>query len=418
MSFNDYTRWELLTSLMTDGFYVLQDYRYVYVNPAFERLLGVKPGELLGKKFTDFIHSDMRDLVKSRYEDRIQGRPSPKHYEVKLLKADGKSVIDAWLEIDMLKDDNQKITVAGTVRDISTFNSLKTELVEAKAQLGSIMDNISDTVYQTNMDGEVTLISKSVESLLGYKPEEMLGSKLADYYWSPEERAKVVNAIVQNDGVITNVEAILKRKNGSPVWISTNAYVKKNEKGEAQSIEGLARDVTVQKEMEKKLEKLALTDSLTSLPNRRALMDELHMRFIGARQKESDLGLIYFDVNKFKKVNDQHGHLVGDNLLIHIAVTLRAHVSGRNMFGRLSGDEFLFILPEYGVEKVQQFASQILDDIKLKPLCFQSQKIPVSLAIGISNLKAEDKSEYSLLDRADKAMYLAKREGVQQFEML
>lgn len=417
MSLNGHRRWELLTSLMTDGFYVLQDYRFVYVNAAFERIVGVQPGELIGQKFTRFVHPDMRELVQARYEDRIKGRDVPKHYEITILKADGKSSVDAWFEIDMVKDDNQEIAVAGTVRDIGSLKSLKNELDDTKGKLHSIMDNMSDTIYQTNMEGEITLISGTVESLLGYTEQEMLGTRMAEYYWSPEEREKVVNAIMQNNGVITNVEAILKRKNGKPVWISTNAYVRKNSTGEALSIEGLARDVTVQKELEQKLEKLALTDSLTSLPNRRALMDELHLRFRDAKQECTDLSLIFFDVNGFKKVNDHYGHLVGDNLLNHIAITLRNHVSGRSMFGRLSGDEFLFILPAYGVEKVQQFASQVYADIKVKSLQMQSQEIPFSLAIGISCLKDDDKNEYSLLDRADKAMFLAKR-GEQKFELL
>ena len=417
MSFSDSTRWELLTALMMDGFYVVQDYHYVYVNHAFEKLLGAKPGELLGKRFSDFLHPDIRDVAVSRYEDRIEGRPAPRHYEVNILKVDGKSSFDAWLEIDMIKDDDQQPVVAGIVRDISSLNSLKKELFEAKAQLQSIMDNMSDTVYQTDMSGDLTLVSSSVESLLGYKSEDMLGTKLADYYWTPEEREKIVAAIIDGNGKATNVEAILKRKDGTPVWISTNAYVKKNGKGEPVNIEGIARDVTTQKELEQKLENLALTDSLTGLPNRRALMDELHLRFNEARKKQSELGIIYFDVNDFKKVNDQHGHLIGDKLLIHIAITLKNHVSGQSMFGRLSEDEFLFILADHGSEKTRKFVTQLFEDIQSKPLQLHATEIPVSLAIGISGLKAKDSNEYSLLDRADKAMFLAKR-GVQKFEIL
>lgn len=87
------------------------------------------------------------------------------------------------------------------------------------------------------------------------------------------------------------------------------------------------------------------------------------------------------------------------------------------MFGRLSGDEFLFILPAHGSEQTQKFATQLFEDTKSNPLQLHATEIPVSLAIGISCLKAIDSNEYSLLDRADKAMFLAKR-GVQKFEIL
>ncbi len=417
MIFDNDKHWEILTSLMTDGFVILQDYRFVYVNPAFERMLGAQPGQLIGQSFGDYVHPEMLELVVSRYENRLKGQDVPKHYEIKLLKVDGVTSVDAWLEIDTVLDEGEEVAVAVTVRDISSLKSLKNELETTKGKLHSIMDNMSDTIYQTDTDGVITLIAGTVESLLGYTEQEMLGTKMADYYWSPEERQKVVDAIIQNNGVVTNVEAILKRKDGSPVWISTNAYVRKNSEGEVVSIEGLARDVTVQKKLEQKLEKLALTDSLTGLPNRRALMDELHIQFVEAKQRNSNLCLIFFDVNEFKKVNDLYGHLVGDNLLLHISQILKSHVSGRKMFGRLSGDEFLFIMPTHDIDQAQQFADQIYADVKLKPLQIQSQVIPFSLAIGISCMQPQDNNEYSLLDRADKAMFLAKR-GVQKFEIL
>jgi diguanylate cyclase (GGDEF)-like protein/PAS domain S-box-containing protein len=402
---------------MSDGFYVLQDCRFVYVNEAFERLLGAHAGELLGRRFDDFVHPEEREDALQRYKRRIAGEKVIKHFEVRLLKADGKSSIDAWLEVDTLMDDNQQMAVAGTVRDISSFNELKEELSQARQQLTTIMDNMSDTVYQTNMAGEVTLMSSCVEALLGYSPEEMIGQKLADYYWSPEERQKVIDAITKNNGVVTNVEAVLRRKDDTPVWISTNAYIKKNEQGEPVSIEGIARDVTVQKELEQKLEKLALTDSLTALPNRRALMDELHHCYMHSRAKNTDLSIVYFDINGFKKVNDEFGHLIGDNLLVHVAITMRSHVSDSKIFGRLSGDEFLFILPGVDSDLAQQFAHRLYEDVSIKPLRQQGRDIPVSIAIGISSGKQDDQSEYSLLDRADKAMYLAKRGG-QPFEVL
>ncbi len=417
MSFSDHTRWELLTSLMTDGFYVLQDYRFVYVNQAFERLLGARSGELTGRRFDEFVHPDAREAALQRYEARIAGKKVIKHFEVKMIKMDGKSCVDAWLEVDTLMDDNHQVAVAGTVRDISSFNELKQELSQTRQQLTTIMDNMSDTVYQTDMEGFVTLVSDSCEALIGYTPEEMIGTKMADFYWTPQERQKIVDAITENDGVVTNVEAILRRKDDTPVWISTNAYIKKDENGVPLSIEGIARDVSVQKELEQKLEKLALTDSLTALPNRRALMDELHHCYMYSRKHETDLSIIYFDINGFKKVNDQFGHLVGDNMLVHVAVTLRGHTTGRQIFGRLSGDEFLFILPGVDSEQAQQFARNLNDDINAKPLLQEGKNIPLSIAIGISSGRADDKSEYSLLDRADKAMYLAKRGG-QPFEVL
>lgn len=417
MGLNDQSHCELLTRLMSDGFYVIQDYQFVFVNPAFEKILGATSGELIGQRFDQFIIPSLRDMVVKRYQNRITGLAAPKHYEVTFLGKDGVSQTEAWLEVDTYKEDGKRISVAGIVRDIGSYKSLKQELADTRTQLHIILENMADTLYQTDMEGYVTLISSNVQALLGFTQDEVIGSRLAEYYWTPEERAKLVQAIVENNGVVTNVEALLKRKDGSPVWISTNAYVRKNDKGEPVSVEGLARDVTRQKELEQKLEKLALTDSLTNLPNRRALMDELHLCFNQSRENGSALSLIYFDVNDFKKINDQYGHLIGDNLLRHISATIRYHVVNRQMLGRLSGDEFLFILPQTGTEKATEIACQIIDDLKGKPLVMEKNSISVSIALGISELKKQDKNEYSLLDRADKAKYLAKN-GVMNFEVM
>lgn len=417
MSLNHSSRWEILTSLMSDGFFVAQSGKFVYTNYALEKLLGANPGKLIGSYIADVVHPEMREQVVTNYNNRLEGKPAPRHYEMTVQRLDNKENIDIWLEIDVIREEDSIIAVAGTVRNIGQFRDLKQELSETRTQLNSILDNMSDTIYQTNVEGNVSLISGNVEALLGYTEEEMMGTRLADYYWSPEEREKIVRAIVENDGVVTNVEAILKRKNGTPVWISTNAYVKKDKNGNTVSIEGVARDVTRQKELEQKLEKLALTDSLTSLPNRRALMDDLHAQFTYATENETELSLVYFDVNNFKLVNDQFGHLMGDNLLRHLSITLGAHVSGINVLGRLSGDEFLFILPKYKTEDTILFIDQVLLDLKKNPMQIGQDVIPVTIAVGISNLKEYDKNEYSLLDRADKAMYLAKK-GVMNYEVM
>ncbi len=404
-------RWEMLVSSMLDGFFVVEDRRFVFANESCARLLGVSdPDELIGRDALDFVAEAERDRVLEIYRNRIEGRPAPKHYETRIRTADGADEIAVWLEVSELDRNgpNGSPVLAATVRDIRELQQLRDELEDTRLQLNIILENMSDVIYRTNMEGKVTLISRNVESLLGYTQQEMMGTPLADYYWTPEERQRIVEAITLNRGKITNVEAILRRKDGSPVWISTNAYVRLDEQGNPLSIEGIARDVTHQKELELKLEKLALTDSLTGLPNRRALMDELHHRFRQAREGDGRLSVIYLDANGFKAINDRYGHLVGDNLLRHLGRVLGAHVSGNQMFGRLSGDEFLYILPGFDLDRAETLARQILADVPLRPMPLQGQQVGLSLAIGVSSLTPDDPAEYSLLARADQAMYLSK----------
>lgn len=411
MSITKPARWEMLVSSMLDGFFVVEDGRFAFANESCARLLGVDdPDRLIGRNVFDFVAESERQRVLGNYRNRLEGKPAPRHYETRVLCADGSGEVEVWLEVsELTREEDGSLVLACTLRDIRELQQLKNELEDARLQLNIILENMSDAIYRTNMDGEVTLISKNVEQLLGYSQQEMIGTRLAEYYWTPEERERVVEAITRNRGKITNVEAILRRKDGTPVWISTNAYVRVDEaSGEPVSIEGIARDVTRQKELELKLEKLALTDSLTHLPNRRALMDELNRQFFRARETKAQLSLLYIDANRFKAVNDRYGHLVGDNLLRHMAMLLKNHASGNQMIGRLSGDEFLFILPAVDNDQAQKLARLIQQDVQARPMPLEQQQLSFSLAVGISSLKDEDVAEYSLLARADKAMYLSK----------
>lgn len=410
-------RWQLYDRIIADGMFAVKHYHIVYTNLAMNQLFSCESGDLVGLHISGLVAKNMRDQVTQTYTNRIAGLPEPKHYELSIQPLDGSDPVEVWMEVEMVDDDDGEKLVVGILRDLRPLNDLRRQLSRTQGQLNSILDNIPDAIYQTNMQGEVTLISPNVYSLLGYEADEMLGRKLAEFYWSPEEREKVVAAIVSNNGVITNVEAILKRKDGSPVWISTNAYVKKNDQGEPVSIEGLARDITVQKELERKLENMSLTDSLTGLPNRRALMDDLHEQFESARANSGHLTLVYFDFNDFKKVNDRFGHLIGDSVLRQLASVIDPMVEDDNIFGRLSGDEFLIILPGQDSDSALNLVNRVLMKIKNEPYRSGSQSIELSISVGISQLRKDDTNEFSILDRADKAMYLSKR-GIAAYEVL
>lgn len=410
-------RWRLFDKIIADGMFAIKDYHVVYANLGMERLFACESGGLLDLHISGLVAGSMRDRVTQTYTNRIAGLPEPKHYELSVQPLDGSAPVEVWMEVEMVDDDDGGKLVIGMLRDLRPLNDLRRKLSQTEGQLNSILDNIPDTIYQTNMQGNVTLISPNVYSLLGYEVDEMVGRKLAEFYWSPEEREKVVDAIVANNGVITNVEAILKRKDGSPVWISTNAYVKKNDQGKPLSIEGLARDITAHKELERKLENMSLTDSLTGLPNRRALMDDLHEQFKAARANSGHLTLVYFDFNDFKKVNDRYGHLTGDSVLRQLAGVIDPIVDEGNIFGRLSGDEFLIILPGHDSDSTLTLVNRMLMKIKNEPYRSGSQSIELSISVGISQLRKDDSNEFSMLDRADKAMYLAKR-GITAYEVL
>ncbi|RME88866.1 MAG: diguanylate cyclase, partial [Anaerolineae bacterium] len=163
------------------------------------------------------------------------------------------------------------------------------------------------------------------------------------------------------------------------------------------------------------LEHLAMYDALTDLLNRRALYRRAQADIERARRAGKPLSVIFLDVDRFKQINDRHGHQVGDLVLQHVARVLRTHSRSYDSVGRWAGDEFMIVLPEIGEQWASDIASRILDAVARSPVILpDGQHLPLSISIGISTLSAFDDPDTALdrlVRQADRAMYRAKEAG-------
>jgi len=139
--------------------------------------------------------------------------------------------------------------------DHSPFLPSIVECAKSKQCFNDFLYCLTDVYYQTDMAGTILTISPSCKIHLGYLPEEMIGKKMADFYFNPEERAKIVEQFIANQGKIARVEAILKHKDGSQVWASTDACIRFNDQGVPQIVEGISRNISEQKDLEAQLRK-------------------------------------------------------------------------------------------------------------------------------------------------------------------
>jgi diguanylate cyclase (GGDEF)-like protein len=159
---------------------------------------------------------------------------------------------------------------------------------------------------------------------------------------------------------------------------------------------------------------MALTDALTSLPNRRHLIEQLEREFIRARRYRRPLSLIYIDLDGFKSINDRFGHLFGDEILRGTAIAMRAVLRSTDLLARIGGDEFSVLLPETNLEGGRRVANKLRKALnayseRLDPI------IPsLSFCAGVGQLRREDKSIDDLIGRADEAQYRAKVSGKDQ----
>lgn len=172
-------------------------------------------------------------------------------------------------------------------------------------------------------------------------------------------------------------------------------------------------------EATQQLEVLANTDELTHLPNRRHFLSMLDAEISRSKRHNLPLAVAYFDLDHFKQINDNYGHEIGDYVLREIANTLAENLRTEDSIGRLGGEEFCLCLPGAAAETVMNPCERYRALIEKLDIHYNdSIKLQVTASFGITNLTPRDNSIKDVLERADKALYEAKRKGRNRVEIL
>jgi two-component system, cell cycle response regulator len=168
----------------------------------------------------------------------------------------------------------------------------------------------------------------------------------------------------------------------------------------------------------KLLKEMALTDSLTGLPNRRAIEDWANRQLRGAARHGYPLWIVYADLDCFKSINDNHGHDAGDQVLKEFAATLNQCTRASDMSGRIGGDEFILVLTHVEDGKIQLVVERLRERFVSKKFSFGGESMAVTASFGVCGFQGKEPPEFSMLVRqADKALYCAKRAGRNQIKI-
>ncbi|MDH3382076.1 MAG: response regulator, partial [Flavobacteriaceae bacterium] len=166
-----------------------------------------------------------------------------------------------WLEISEVPsiENSEKHTgYEGIAHDITERKKIAQSLRESRESLQSVLDNLPDVFYRTDMQGLILFISPASLKSIGYLPEEMIGKPMTDFYHNPDDRKKMADAITHGGGTATQVEASLKNKSGEIIWVSTNATIRTDPSGKPFCIEGIARNISDKKKAEEELKQAKL----------------------------------------------------------------------------------------------------------------------------------------------------------------
>ncbi|MFH1033461.1 MAG: sensor domain-containing diguanylate cyclase [Pseudomonadota bacterium] len=291
------------------------------------------------------------------------------------------------------------------------LNTLNQRLKESEERYRNIFENMTEGIFQARPDGRLLVANPALAAILGYQgPDELVRAQPLTPPLSRRDWGRLLEVIGQQ-GFCEGYEATMLKQDGSPIWASISARARLDSRGRLLLLEGLVMDVTQRKRMEEELRHLATTDSLTGLCNRRYFLELGHREFAHARRQDLPLSVLMIDVDHFKLINDNHGHDTGDRVLAALAAALKKTLREHDLCGRLGGEEFAVLLPDTDLELGRHAAERLRQTLALVRVEGRSGELGCTVSLGLACRRRELDSLDSLLEEADRALYIAKQAG-------
>lgn len=297
-------------------------------------------------------------------------------------------------------------------RDLESLVHARTaEIFSTQQQLQATVDAIPDMLLELDDHGRFLQIDHAHANALALPAAKLLGR----YLWEvlPEESSKTLVAALEEarqQGCSTGQQICLPMPEQGQSWFELSVARKAATSDSAPGYVLLARDITQQRAALEKIEHLAHFDHLTGLPNRALLAQRAAQMIDRQRSHNGNLAVLFLDLDHFKNVNDSLGHRMGDALLVTLAQRLQTLAREQDTVSRLGGDEFLLLLPDMEAEAAARMATHLLRGLS-EPCQLEGHELSTTLSIGISIFPKDGEHFDTLYQRADAAMYRAKRSG-------
>lgn len=312
-----------------------------------------------------------------------------------------RSKVGVFLELKRQKD----LLEREITQRISTEKALRL----AEERYRNIFERAMEGIFRSTLDGVLEEVNPALARILGYdSPAEAIASVNSSEVFARLDDRKCYLERLKSEGSLNDYQVQFKRKDGSLIWISESSRLFE-ENGDFY-IEGVVEDITHRKLCEIELQEKATVDALTGIPNRYLFYDRLVKSIANANRYNENLGLLFIDLNDFKKVNDQYGHHTGDMLLKRVAMRLQSRLRASDTLARIGGDEFCVLLERPGNhESIIKVAEEFISSLTM-PFEFDGVSCEIGASIGISVFPEDASSAEELVKRADEAMYKVKEE--------
>lgn len=303
---------------------------------------------------------------------------------------------------------------AGSASEWHDTSSVARDLVQGLSFAEQIVSEASSVIVILDRHGNIQRFNRLCEEYTGLREHEVIGQNVFKLFMSRREAAASRRNITQffRNGNSYEVERWIKTRKGERLFLFRNKFVHSGSGKNEIYLICSGTDITEERRAQERLRILANTDTVTGLPNRNAI-HEMISDAIAARG-ETQVGIVYLDLDNFKKVNDAYGHMFGDQLLQAVSLAILSCLEEGQVLARLGGDEFIVLAGPTSQSTLEAMASRILTRLR-QPFRIGLIEVYTSCSLGISLAPQHGNDRESVIRNADTAMYTAKENGRGKF---
>lgn len=381
-----------------------------YVNPSFTAITGFTKEEAVGRKSNILKSGVMPEDYYKRLWDTISLGGAWKE-EIINKKKNGELYYAFQIITPIFDDQHKIIKFIAIQNDITDRKQAEERIRHLTLEYESIFNNVQDAIFlldvEENGDFRFVRLNPQHEKLTGLTtdlvrgrtPQEIAGEELG-----AQLAANYRNCLEKREPV--EYEETLALPGGVMTWSTKLSPVFRDDK--IVQIVGSARDITKEKELLDNLKILSTTDTLTKAYNRNKMAGELEYEVSRASRYRTGLSLIMFDIDHFKKINDNFGHDIGDEVLKSLVDITNSVKRENDILARWGGEEFLLLCPDTGTEGAAAIAERLRESVEKHKF---EKDIRITLSLGVAGFDPGSQNIDSLLKASDDALYESKRSG-------
>ncbi len=374
------------------------DYRYLNVNPAFERLTGLTRAQVVGKTSRE-VMPDLDPKWTALYlEVAVTGTPTRFEFHAPSL--------------------GKHFEVSAFAPRLGCFAVTFTDVTERVASeehlrlWSKVFESTVEAILITDAAGTILDVNRAFTEITGYSKEEAAGQRAGLLKSGRHSTAfyEQISTALRETGYWRG-ELWNRRKNGDffPAWLTINEV--RDSDGRCINYVGTFEDLSASRESEAEITRLANLDPLTKLPNRLLFNARLQLSIMNARRSQRKIALLFLDLDRFKHINESLGHAVGDQLLQSLVPRLQAHVGSDDTLARLGGDEFAVLIEDVSPLKEPEVLAQRILDSMAAPFILNGKEFYTSASIGICVFPDDADDADTMVKNTEAAMYRAKGDG-------